>query len=92
MDKKNISYNYVKASAENKQNSQQDFTVEFAKDNTFDQINLTHSEGSKNKGTNRKDKDAEFATIGEAKTNNKKYTSRNKKDDRKGKRNRENKN
>lgn len=89
MDNKKPTYNYAKAVADNKQNSQQDFTVEFGKENTFDQINLTHSEGSKNKPEKSKAKDAEVSEEFETR-NNKKSVSRNKKNNRHGNRNRTN--
>lgn len=92
MDKKNQTYNNAKAKVENKQNSEQDFSVEFGKENTFDAINLTHSQGSKNSTPKTKAKDTEFGLDDSVKTNNKKSVSRNKKNNRHGNKNRQNNN
>ena len=82
MDKKNISYNYTKAKARDKQNSQQDFTVEFVKENTFDEINLTHNESLKNKPEQSEHKDTEYGQENIIPRDNSRSKSRNKKDQR----------
>lgn len=90
MDNKKPTYNYAKAKVENKQNSQQDFSVEFGKENTFDEINLTQNESTKNaRLKDRRKTDAEFGQE-EPTHNNKKSVSRNKKNNRHGNRNRQN--
>lgn len=80
MDKKKKTYNYAKAKIENKQNSMQDFSVEFGKENTFDQVNYNKDTLNANNENEGLDK------------NNKKYISRNKKNNRHGRNNKENKN
>ena len=91
MDNKKPTFNYAKAKLDNRQNSQQDFSVEFGKENTFDQVNLTQNQSTKDgvADIGRKNKDTEFGSD-QATTNNKKSVSRNKKNNRHGNRNRQN--
>ena len=92
MGRKKPTFNSAMAKIENKQNSKQDFTTEFAKENTFDQINLPNSESKNNKQFQSKKKDVEFGMDEAVKTNNKKSQSRNKKNNRHGNKNRQNNN